>query len=194
MDVQNGAVVGFICPKCLKPSELQKLPEGVDLDIGYGYEEAEPVTGGNFKFLKKKVDAPDYYGPREARFDWEEFSDLLRRALETLPGNLKINLEIQTLWNFSLSIEKQSNGAKVIRSTGYHTHGGKKGKQVDEPLVKNLKSMGLEQPEGEERNWVISLTPEESVDHHLNKIVVHILERGYEFNPNLIQDLLFEEF
>lgn len=100
----------------------------------------------------------------------------------------------QILWNFRLGVERLPNGELKIHSTGYHTQGGKKGKQVDSNLIENLKAMGMKQPEGDERNWTITLTAAESVEYNLNKIIIHILERGYEFNPNLIQDMSFAEF
>jgi hypothetical protein len=195
VEVKDGQIAGYICPTCLKPSEASKLPEGATLDVGHGYESNELVRGGNFKFLKKRVDAPDYYGSREARFDWEQFSDVVRRIMEMLPNKgFEIAVENQALWNFKLSIEICDNKERILSSTGYHTHGMKKGKQIDEHLIQNLRNMGMTQPSGDQRNWTIKLTHDESVDYNLNKIIVHILERGYEFNPNLIQSIESEEF
>jgi hypothetical protein len=195
VDYRDNQIVGYICNKCLKPSELLPLPEGVTIDVGHGYDDSGPVSGGNFKFLKKRVDAPDYFGKREARLTWEEFSDMLRRMMEQIPyPSFQIAIEIQTLWNFVLSVEALPDGGKVIRTTGYHTHGMKKGKQIDPELIENLTKMGMIPPEGEVREWSITLTPDESQEFHLNKVITHILDRGYEFNPNLFQGLDVDKY
>jgi hypothetical protein len=196
-DVRDGDVVGYICPGCMQSVEAKQLPEGATLDIGHGYEETAPITDGNFRFLKKLVDTPDYYGNsrHDARMDWETFGDIIRRCFEQI-GHLGIQFDMtnQILWNFRLGVERLPNGELKIHSTGYHTQGGKKGKQVDPNLIENLKAMGMKQPEGDERNWTIILTAAESMEYNLNKVIIHILERGYEFNPNLIQDMSFAEF
>jgi hypothetical protein len=152
---------------------------------------------GNFHFLKKPVDGPDYYGnSRHApSMDWETFSNMLDQVFAEI-GNcaIQFNMENQILWNFKLEIEPLPNGELKLHSTGYHTHGGKKGKQLDANLIENLKAMGLTQPAGEERNWTIVLTQEESNPAHVNRVIIHLLERGYEFNPNLIQELTFAAY
>ncbi len=195
IDYRDNEIVGYVCPKCLKPNELLPAPEGVTFDVGHGYEESGAVSDGRFKFMKKRVDTPDYYGKREARLTWEEFSDMLRRIMEQVPyPSFKIAIEIQTLWNFVLSVESLPSGEKVIRTTGYHTHGMKKGKQLDPELIENLTKMGMTAPEGETRTWSIRLTVDESQDFYLNKIITHILDRGYEFNPNLFQGVEIDQY
>lgn len=195
VDYRDNEIVGYICPKCLNPSELLSTPEGVTFDVGHGYEEAAPVSGGRFKFMKKRVDTPDYYGKREARLTWEEFSDMLRRIMEQITyQSFQIKIEVQTLWNFVLSVESLPNGEKVIRTTGYHTHGMKKGKQLDPELIANLSSMGMTAPVGDVKEWSITLTADEAQDFHLNKIITHILDRGYEFNPNLFQGVEVDQY
>lgn len=193
--VKDGNILGYICPACLKPGEASPLPEGATLDIGHGYEDDGAHIKGNFRFLKKLIEGPEYYGKREAMMDWETFSDMLRRAMEQIKPErgLSMELEIQTLWNFKLTVSPVTNGTRIISSTGYHTHGMKKGKQLDENLIRNLLGMGMTQPSGDVREWSIQLTSEECAPHHLNKIMIHILERGYEFNPNLIQSVEFDE-
>jgi hypothetical protein len=127
--------------------------------------------------------------------DWQTFSDMLGQMFRQY-GHLGIqfDMEIQTLWNFRLGVERVADGELIIHSTGYHTHGGKKGKQVDQNLIDNLKAMGMKQPEGEERNWTITLTAKEAEESYLNRVIIHILELGYEFNPNLMQEVVFAEY
>lgn len=152
---------------------------------------------GNFRFLKKPVDGPDYYGnSRHApSMDWDTFSDMLGQVFHQLGSSaIQFDMENQILWNFRLAVEPLGNGEHRIHSTGYHTHGGKKGKQLDANLVENLKGMGLTQPEGDERNWTITLSAAESEPSYLNRIIIHMLERGYEFNPNLIQEVIFAPY
>jgi hypothetical protein len=195
VDYRDNQIVGYICDKCLKPNELQPAPEGFTFDVGHGYQESGPVSSGRFKFLKKKVDAPDYFGKREARLTWEEFSDMLRRIMEQVPyESFQIAIEIQTLWNFVISVEALDGGERMIRSTGYHTHGMKKGKQLDAELIENLSQMGMTPPNGDVRDWSIRLTVEESQEFHLNKVITHILDRGYEFNPNLFQSVEVDKY
>jgi hypothetical protein len=194
VDIRDQQISGYICPDCLKPGEANSLPEGSALDIGHGFDEEVSGIKGNFSFLKRKIDSPDYYGKREANMDWETLSDIIRRAFEHAgqTNRLTMKLEIQTLWNFRMEISSFSAHGREIRSTGYHTHGMKKGKQLDQKLIGNLSAMGLSQPQGDVKDWEILLTPEECLVSHLNRIIIHILERGYEFNPNLIQSIEFE--
>jgi len=194
VDIKNQEISGYICPECLKPGEVSELPEGATIDIGHGFDEEDSNIRGNFTFLKRKIDAPDYYGKREAMMDWETMSDIIRRAFDQAgkSSGLIMELEIQTLWNFKLEISAPKTYGREIKSTGYHTHGMKKGKQLDPHLITNLISMGMKQPEGEIKEWQIVLTPEECQMAHLNRVIIHILERGYEFNPNLIQSIEFE--
>jgi hypothetical protein len=192
-DVRSGEIVGYICPDCLKPNEASTLPEGATLDVGHGYDDEDLSIKGNFRFLKNRISPPDYYGKREAMVDWETVSDMLRRAMQQAgeSNKLTIDIEIQTLWNFKLQISQVTSQGRTITCTGYHTHGMKKGKQLDPELISNLKSMGLKQPEGDVRDWSIQLQPQECVPSHVNRVVVHILDRGYEFNPNLMQQIIF---
>jgi len=193
-DVKEGQIVGYICPDCLITGEAKELPKGQSLDIGHGYDDVDYSIKGNFKFLKKSMEEPQYYGKREARLDWETFADSLRRAmLEVGSGNgFAMDIEIQTLWNFRLEVTELTSNGRAISATGYHTHGMKKGKQLDPNLINNLLAMGMVQPTESMRDWTIQLKPQECVDSHLNRVIVHILERGYEFNPNLIQQVVFE--
>ena len=192
-DVRSGEIVGYICPDCLKPNEASNLPDGATLDVGHGYDDEDLSIKGNFRFLKNRISPPDYYGKREAMVDWETVSDMLRRAMQQAgeSNKMTIDIEIQTLWNFKLQISQVTSQGRTITCTGYHTHGMKKGKQLDPELISNLKSMGLKQPEGEVRDWSIQLQPQECVPSHVNRVVVHILDRGYEFNPNLMQQIIF---
>ena len=163
------------------------------MDVGHGYDDEDLSIKGNFRFLKNRISPPDYYGKREAMVDWETVSDMLRRAMQQAgeSNKLTIDIEIQTLWNFKLQISQVTSQGRTITCTGYHTHGMKKGKQLDPELISNLKSMGLKQPEGDVRDWSIQLQPQECVPSHVNRVVVHILDRGYEFNPNLMQQIIF---
>ena len=144
----------------------------------------------SFIFLKKKIVGPDYYGPFPKRMDWPTFQGALNYALEQLGSiNFLLEIEHQHLWNFGLSVKKTSPTTALLESTGYHTHGMKKGKQVDPELIDALLRMGLTQPSGETRNWTIELSGEDIERDRLVEIVVHILEMGYMFNPNLIQEV-----
>ncbi len=194
VDVRDGDITGYICPDCLKPNEATDLPEGASLDIGHGFEEEDLTIKGNFRFLKKSMTPPDYYGKREAMVDWETVSDMLRRAMQQAgeSNKLSVEIEIQTLWNFKLTISALNDDGRVITCTGYHTHGMKKGKQIDPELFSNLLAMGMKQPIDDVRDWSIQLQPQECTPAHINRVVVHILERGYEFNPNLMQEIVFD--
>jgi hypothetical protein len=144
----------------------------------------------NFIFKKRKIVAPDYYGPFKVRMDWPTFEGSLIYLLPTLLDvGFQMTMEHQHLWNFEMSLHVQPDGNALLESTGFHTHGMKKGKQIDLPLIDNLKFMGLAQPSGLVRNWKITLTSEECELKQLSKIITHILELGYEFNPNLIQEV-----
>jgi hypothetical protein len=108
-------------------------------------------------------------------------------------SGIAMNIEIQTLWNFRLEVSPVGPNGAQISSTGYHTHGMKKGKQIDERYCKNLIAMGMTPPSDDQKNWKIDLQTQECKPSHINRIVIHILERGYEFNPNLIQQVFFEQ-
>jgi hypothetical protein len=194
VNIKDGEIAGYICPTCLKPNEATDLPEGASLDVGHGYEDVDLSIKGNFRFLKKRMTPPDYYGKREAMVDWETVSDMLRRAMEQAgeSNKLAIEIEIQTLWNFKIEMSKQDSQGRVITCTGYHTQGMKKGKQIDPELIANLLAMGMKQPEGDVRDWSIQLQPQECVPSHVNRVIIHILDRGYEFNPNLMQQIIFD--
>ena len=147
---------------------------------------------GNFKFLKKKIVGPDYYGAGVKRMDWPTFEINLLSAIGQMGSiNFQMEIEHQHLWNFVLSVNPESSNSVMLEATGYHTHGMKKGKQLDPELISALLSMGLTQPAGEQRNWSIELIDDELEPAKLANIIVHILEQGYQFNPNLIQEVKF---
>jgi hypothetical protein len=147
---------------------------------------------GNFKFLKKKIVGPDYYGAGVKRMDWPTFELNLLSAIDQM-GSIDFQMEIehQHLWNFVLTVLPSGADSATLEATGYHTHGMKKGKQLDPELIAALLSMGLTQPAGEQRNWSIELIDGELEPAKLANIIVHILEQGYQFNPNLIQEVKF---
>lgn len=145
---------------------------------------------GNFKYLKKKIAGPDYYGAGVKRMDWPTFELNLLHSINQMGSiDFQIAIEHQHLWNFVLGVTVKSSTSATLKATGYHTHGMKKGKQLDPELIEALLRMGLTQPTGDVREWSIELAGEELEPPKLANIIVHILEQGYMFNPNLIQEV-----
>lgn len=144
-----------------------------------------------FRFLPERDVPIDYYGPHRVINTWESFGSNLSEVFEQLYGmpaiRWRINLETHEFWDFFMTFQQlpmPSNGM-VFGLAG--TPAMKKGKSLSSSQETALSTMGFFPPLPGEMTWNIELSEDERAADSLAKIVVHALDYGIGFNPNLFQ-------
>jgi hypothetical protein len=143
-----------------------------------------------FKFLPARTEPIDYYGPHRVINTWESVERELARSIDHMYGmaaiKWRINLETQDFWDFFITFQQlpmPSNGM-TLGCAG--TAAMKKGKAMRPEQEKALLAMGFAAPTESEPRWIIELSESEREFDQLARIVVHVLDYGYLFNPNFL--------
>lgn len=143
-----------------------------------------------FTFLPPRSEPIDYYGPHRVINTWESIERELARILDHMYGmaaiKWRINFETQDFWDFFMTFQQlpmPSNGM-IIGCAG--TAAMKKGKSMRPEQESALLKMGFSAPTESEPRWLIEISESEREYDQLARIVVHIMDYGYLFNPNFL--------